>query len=350
MTIRLITLLFVFLTLSGCQQEPEKPFQRRILSFGTYVDVTLYGIEQSKADKAIKHIEKQLNIMHEQWHAWRKSSLTQLNDQLVSGLTFEADEAVLPLVLESQELYNKTNGLFNPAIGKLIELWGFYRDNPQDNKTIPPAEEIKKLLDSGPSMADIQITGSSVKGSNTDLQLDFGGYAKGYGVDQLVEQLKAQGINNALINAGGDLRAIGRPGNRAWKIAIQHPEKNQPVGWLELNDDESVFSSGNYRRNFSKSGKNYHHIIDPRTGYPSENAAAVTVIHSSGATADATATALMVAKTEEWLPVAKSVGLTHLLIIDKDGQMYSDKSFAQRLHLTDPDMNIHILGILGQKQ
>ncbi len=341
----LYLLLFLFV-LSGCLQQSEKPFQRRILSFGTYVDVTLYGISQDRADEAIGNIEKQLHIMHDQWHAWRKSSLTKLNQQLVSGQSFEADDNILPLVIDSKLLYSKTNGLFNPAIGKLIELWGFYRDNPQENKTIPSADKIQKLLDSNPNMSDIFINGNTLTGINPDLQLDFGGYAKGYGVDRLVEQLQNEGINNALINAGGDLRAIGSPGNRAWKIAIQHPDKDQPLGWLELTNDESVFSSGNYRRQFSQSGKSYHHIIDPKTGYPSKNATAVTVIHTNGAIADATATALMVAKADEWFSIAKNTGLKHLLIINKDGRLYCDKLLAQRLQLMDNKLMLEILGTL----
>ena len=338
--------LVLFATLISCQQKTEKSFQRRILSFGTQIDVTLYGIDQEKADKAIGEIEKQLDIMHIQWHAWRKGSLTKLNEQLISGIPFQADEAVLPLVIQSQQLYIKSGGLFNPAIGKLIELWGFYRDNPQNNQNIPPDEQIQNLLVSNPNMSDIVIKGNILTGTNKDLQIDFGGYAKGYGVDRLVEQLKSQGIQNALINAGGDLRAIGRPGDRAWKIAIQDPNNKQPLAWLELTDDESVFSSGDYRRNFVNQGKNYHHIIDPRTGYPSGNATAITVIHSNGAIADAAATALMVATADEWLKIAKKVGLKHLLVVDKDGQLYSDKLFTQRLHLTDQSQKISILGVL----
>jgi len=337
--------LVISLLLSSCQQQ-EKSFQRRVLSFGTQIDVTLYGIKQEKADVAIKQIEEQLDVMHIQWHAWRKGSLTKLNKQLKSGIPFQADEAVLPLVIESQQIYNKTKGLFNPAIGKLIELWGFYRDNPQDNISIPPAAKIKQLLDSNPNMSNILINGNSLRGTNPDIQLDWGGYAKGYGVDRLVEQLRKQGIHNALINAGGDLRAIGSHGNRAWTIAIQHPDNEQPLGWIELSDDESVFSSGDYRRKFTNEGKNYHHIIDPRTGYPSENARAITVIHDNGAVADATATAIMVAKPDEWLEIAKNIGLKHLLVIDKDGQLYSDQLFTQRLHLTDENMTITILGLL----
>jgi thiamine biosynthesis lipoprotein len=346
MSFRLIGLSALFLILAACQKPVEETYKRQLLSFGTQIDITLYGVERSKADLTIKQIEQQLDVMHNQWHAWRKSSITRLNDQLQIGKSFEAEPEVLPLVIESQSLFVKTKGLFNPAVGKLIELWGFYSDNPGENGSIPPLESIQKLVASKPSMLDIIIEGNVLKGTNRDIQLDFGGYAKGYGVDRLVEQLKSNNIHNALINAGGDIRAIGRPGNRAWKIAIQHPEKQQALGWIELEDDESVFSSGDYRRNFTQAGKSYHHIIDPRTGYPSQHAKAVTVVHGNGAVADASATALMVAEKNEWLEIAKNIGLKHLLVVDRDGQLYSDTLFAKRLHLTDENMSINTLGTL----
>ena len=346
MSFRLICLTVLFLIVTACQKPIEETYKRQLLSFGTQIDITLYGIERDKADQAIKQIEQQLDVMHNQWHAWRKSSVTKLNEQLQTGKSFAAEPEVLPLVIESQELFIKTKGLFNPAVGKLIELWGFYSDNPGESGSIPPLESIQKLITSNPSMLDIIIEGNILKGTNADLQIDFGGYAKGYGVDRLVEQFKKNNIHNVLINAGGDIRAIGRPGNRAWKIAIQHPTKQQALGWIELEGDESVFSSGDYRRNFTQAGKSYHHIIDPRTGFPSQHAKAVTVIHSNGAVADASATALMVAEKNEWLEIAKNIGLKHLLVVDRDGQFYSDTIFAKRLRLTDESMSINTLGTL----
>lgn len=348
MTWRLLAYLlfsYVLTVLTGCQQD-DAIYKRQILSFGTQIEVTLYGIDPVQADRAILQIEKELDVMHQQWHAWQKGTLTELNQKLISGIAFEADPAILPLIIESQQLYLKSKGLFNPAIGKLIELWGFYRDNPEDNTLIPNASEIKRLIVSNPNMSDILIHGNILTGTNPDLQIDLGGYAKGYGVDRLIEHLKKQGIDNALINAGGDLGAIGQPGTRAWKIAIQDPNNNQPLAWLELMNGESVFSSGNYQRNFKKGGRTYHHIIDPRSGYPSEQAKAVTVVHKIGAIADAAATALMVASANEWFEIAKSMGLKHFLIIGENGQLYADSKFAKRLHLIENTRNIEIIGTL----
>ena len=328
----------------GCQKSPTL-YQRTILSFGTQIDVTIYGVPQKQADEAILHIEKELDIMHAQWHAWQPSSITRLNEELQSGKSFVANAQILPLIKQSQQLYIQSQGLFNPAIGKLIELWGFYKDNPEENISIPSKQAIQQLLDSNPNMLNIIVVNDVLKGTNKDLQLDLGGYAKGYGVDKLVEQLRAQGINNALINAGGDIRGIGSPGDRAWKIAIQHPSTDQALGWLELNE-ESIFTSGNYLRRFIVDGKSYHHIIDPKTGYPSTKARAITVIHTSGAIADAAATALMVANSKQWLVIAKKMGLKHLLVVDDDGQLYSDQLFADRLQLNDNNMSIKSLGML----
>ena len=344
MVLKSIIIAILTIAISSCQK-PSTSFQRTILSFGTQIEVTIYGVSQQEADQAILRIEKNLDVMHTQWHAWQPSSITKLNEKLQSGAPFIADPEILPLIKQSQQLYTQSQGLFNPAVGKLIELWGFYKNNPEKNKRIPSKEAIQQLLDSNPNMLNIIVENDTLTGTNKDLQLDLGGYAKGFGVDKLVEQLRAQGINNALINAGGDIRGIGNAGDRSWKIAIQHPLTLQALGWLEL-EDECIFTSGDYLRRFIVNGKSYHHIINPKTGYPSTEAKAVTVIHASGAIADAAATALMVASPEQWLSIAKSMGLKHLLVVDNDGQLYSDQVFADRLHLNDKNMSINLLGRL----
>ena len=161
MSFRLIGLSVLFLIVTACQKPVEETYKRQLLSFGTQIDITLYGIEPDKADQAIKQIEQQLDVMHNQWHAWRKSSVTKLNEQLQTGKSFEAEPEVLPLVIESKDLFIKTKGLFNPAVGKLIELWGFYSDNPGENGSIPSLESIQRLVASNPSMSDIIIDGNT---------------------------------------------------------------------------------------------------------------------------------------------------------------------------------------------
>ncbi|MBT8448087.1 MAG: FAD:protein FMN transferase, partial [Gammaproteobacteria bacterium] len=183
---KLLLKLIILFVLSACAQESPPLHKAKVLSFGTYVDVTLYGVTEERARKAILQVEEQLNVMHDQWHAWRPSNITALNDKLRSGKQFTIDAGMLPLVTQSKKLYSASNGYFNPAIGELIELWGFYKDDPQSNKSIPEASVIEDYVTKLPTMDDVHIENDLVSGSNSRLKLDFGGYAKGYGVEQLI--------------------------------------------------------------------------------------------------------------------------------------------------------------------
>jgi thiamine biosynthesis lipoprotein len=329
----LLLIMSLLLVVTGCSPTEQQLYKTRILSFGTFVDVTLADIEPELAEAAIDDIETELDYMHAQWHAWRPSSITELNAQLQSGVSFKIKPELLPLIQQSRQLYNQSLGHFNPAIGKLIELWGFYSDDPQSSKQIPDPEAIQELVRSGPHMNDILIHGELVKGVNEDLQIDFGAYAKGFGVEQLIEQLKAQGIHNALISAGGDLKGIGTNHGKPWRIAIQDPFSKSPLGWLALESGETIFTSGSYERYFEYQGKHYHHIIDPNTGYPSEHAKAVTVIGHDAAISDAAATALMIAPQQEWAIIMQNMGINHLLVVASDGKLYADPALIERINL-----------------
>ena len=342
---RILCFGLLICSLFACSKPPET-FERRVLSFGTLIDVTLSGVSEQQADIALTQIESELNVMHDRWHAWRPSNLMQLNAQLQAGVPFTVDDDLLPLVEQSKRLSEASKGYFNPAIGKLVGLWGFHRDNPEQNTGIPDEDALQQLVISNPSMSDILIEGNQLTGKNKDIHLDFGGYAKGYGLEVLVELLRSQQIDNALINAGGDIKGIGSVGGRPWKIAIRHPIKSEPIAWLELQSGESIFTSGDYQRQFEYEGKRYHHIIDPSTGYPSTHARAVTVIHPDAATADAAATALMVAPKEDWLEVARSLKLHHFLIIDSSLNIYTDSALLKRLHPVDSTLSMVAIGTI----
>ena len=122
--------------------------------------------------------------------------------------------------------------------------------------------------------------------------LNFGAFAKGYAIDQSMKHLHAEGIQNVVINAGGDLSVSGSHGERPWRIGIRHPRKEQSLAWIDARDNESIFTSGDYERFYFYNNKRYHHILDPSTGYPAWGTASVTVIHDNAGEADAAATAI----------------------------------------------------------
>lgn len=325
-----LLLLAAVLAVGACSPVDEPLFQTRLLAFGTLVDLSIWGASPEQAERAAEALSRDLNYMNETWHAWRPSTLSALNGQLASGKTFRADPAVLPLVRQSRALAEASGELFDPAIGKLIALWGFHSDEPHGPP--PDPRSVAQLVAQHPTMRDIHIDGDTLRCDNPAVQLDFGGFAKGYGVDRMIEKLQAMGIRNAIVNAGGDLRAIGRHGERPWHIGIQHPRAGGVLASLETDGDDSVFTSGDYERYYVHEGRRFHHIIDPRTGFPAEGASSVTVIHDNGAEADAAATALLVAGPAQWYRVAKSMGIKYVMLVDAGGDVHMNPAMATRVH------------------
>ena len=249
------------------------------------------------------------------------------------GESFASGPAILPLLRRATELSRQSGGLFNPAIGQLIALWGFASDQPPHGPP-PDAKAIAALVQSQPRMEDIQIDGNKLRSRNSAVRLDFGAFAKGYAVDRAIELLQQAGVHNAIVNAGGDLRAIGRHGERPWRIGIRDPRGAGVLASVEVAGDESVFTSGDYERFFDWQGKRYDHIIDPRSGYPAEGLSSVTVFAHQADLADAAATALTVAGPDprHWLPVARAMGVTGVMLVAEDGRVQMTPGIRERIH------------------
>lgn len=330
----LTTLFLTVCIISGsvsCGREPGQEFQRTILKFGTLIDVTLYDVEPALAEKALDQIEANFNQYHADWTSWQESPLTRANEKLAAGETFQVHASIAPLISESQVLSQNSQGLFNPSINQLIRLWQFHRSDDPDIRP-PEPEAILDWLQASPSMSDLTLKGQQLHSRNSAAQLNFGAFAKGYAIDLCFDYLRSVGIHNAVINAGGDLSVRGRHGERPWKIGIRHPRTDGIIAWLEGHDQESIVTSGDYERYFDYQGQRYHHILDPRTGYPAKGSTSVTVIHSNAGTADAAATALFVAGPEQWQSIAKAMGIEYVMLIDDRGRIHMTAKMAQRIH------------------
>ena len=335
---RVFLFLILILTTTSCQQAPRE-YKQTLLIFGTLINVTLWDVEPARAEKAIADIRKDLEFMHEVWHPWQRGPLGRTNELLATTGWFSFNPSVMSLIYKGTELSEASEGLFNPAIGRLIKLWGYHSDTPPSGPP-PPFEDIATLLAENPQMSDIEVKGIRIRSRNPAVSLDFGAIAKGLALDRLMRHLKNSGIDNAIINAGGDLKVIGKHGQRPWRVGIRHPrppedDQGKVLAALDVNDGESVFTSGDYERYYDYQGRRYHHIIDPRTGYPADKTTSVTVIHPSATTADAAATALFVAGPEAWIRIAKKMGLKYVMLVDKAGQIYMSPAMAARLEFTD---------------
>jgi thiamine biosynthesis lipoprotein len=325
--------------LAGCRDE-SPVYNTRFLAFGTLMDLSIVGVERGQAERVSQLVEQDFAFMHRAWHAWEPGPMGRVNRLLAEGKRFAAPPSILPLLRKSKELSERSGNLFDPAVGHLVDLWGFHTDAPECRPP-PDSRDIDALVKANPRMRDIEIEGIMLRSGNPSVKLDFGAIGKGYGIDLAIAHLRELGIHNAIINAGGDLRAIGDRSGRPWRIAIRSPSGGV-FAILKVAGDESVFTSGDYERNFIYEGRTYHHIIDPRTGRPAEGTRSVTVVHSDATTADAAATALFVAGPELWHQIATALGIRFVLLIDADGDVHMNPAMAERVELLHKDAQIRI--------
>ncbi len=323
-------------TLAACDGGADDRVEHRetLYVFGTLVEFVIRDVPEARARAAVAAVERDFRLMHRDWHAWKPGELARLNTAIARGETFEASPHLLPLVRRSQELAARSDDLFNPAIGRLIALWGFHADEPPRGPP-PSAEEVAQLAAARPRMSDLVIDGAAVRSRNPAVQLDFGAVAKGAALDRAVARLRAMGIDNAVVNAGGDLNTMGDAGERPWRVGIRHPRHWGVIASLEVAGGEAVYTSGNYERYREHEGVRYAHIIDPRDGMPVHHIVSATVVAEEGTLADAAATALTVAGPDDWHRVARRMGVRYALLVDEDGVVYANPAMAERLSFAE---------------
>lgn len=298
--------------------------------FGTLLEIVIHGEEPAVAQTAVAGVGQQLQSYHDAWHGWRAGELTALNAAIARGedLTVSADLAAL--LEEAQQHSVASGGLFEPAIGRLIALWGFHSDTVPTGAP-PKTADIAPLVAARPRIADLRIDGRRVSSDNPAVQLDLGAFAKGVALERAADLLMRDGIGSAILNAGGDVLVLGRHGARDWRVAVRNPFGWGVVATLAVRSGEAVFTSGNYERFLEHDGARFSHILDPRTGRPVEGIVSATVLHSDAGLADAAATALSVAGPDGWKAVAEAMGIELALLIDNTGRLHVTPAMSARL-------------------
>lgn len=317
------------LVVLGTQQATSPPRRARWFLFGTLVDVELIEPAGHDATPVLALLAERLQRLHVDWHAWKPGRLGDLNRALVGGLSYVAEPSLLALVRDAQSLSQRCGGLFNPAIGGLIGLWGFHRDEMLAG-SIPSRDAIERLLEADVTPDALTFNGDTVRSQNPAVQLDLGAYAKGYALDLAQTLLHDHGFADAVVNAGGDLVASGRGPGRPWHIGIRHPSGRGTLALIETAGREAVVTSGNYERYRVLDGRRYAHILDPRTGWPAEAVASATVVCADAALADAASTAISVAG-EQWPDVAVAFGIDQAMVVTADGRVQFTRAMYERV-------------------
>lgn len=327
MRLRYVPVLLLLL-LAGCSRPAL--YESKVYVFGTLADISVWGADEKTARAAVDAVAADFQRMHHEWHAWEPGPLVELNAAIAAGQSAPVPSSIVPLIERSQEIYLRSEGLFNAAIGRLLNLWGF--QSSERPKGPPPSHEaIAALLAKNPTMTDLELKDGVLRSTNPTVQLDFGGIAKGYAVELALARLHSFGIDNAIVNAGGGLGVIGRHGDRPWRVGVRHPQGQGVLASLEVRDGEHVHTSGNYERFREHEGLRYAHILDPRTGWPVDSITSCTVISRDGTLADAAATALVIAGRDDWHRLAVKMGIKYVMLVGEDGTVYMNPAMAARV-------------------
>lgn len=323
---RLIRVILLFtlplLTLAGCDKAPAL-HKFSGAAQGTTYSLTYWStaaVEQPQFEAAIAG---ELQRLDKLMSNYRDDSVIEQFNQSQSTAPIEVGAEIVRLVNIAKTISAATAGCYDPTIKPLFSLWGFRGDR----LSIPAAAQLAELAPQlGISKVDV-VNSSALQKQQPKLSIDLSSIAQGYSVQRLTEVAEQFGIDNYLIEIGGELQTRGRkPDGSHWRVAIERPlpgaQQLQKIVQVKQTAPLAVMTSGTYRHYYDNEGKRYSHIIDARSMAPvTHNTVSVTVLHDDLTEADAWSTALLCLGSEQGQAVAEQHGLAALFIVQIDGQL-----------------------------
>jgi thiamine biosynthesis lipoprotein len=306
---------------------------------GSRCTIQAFHRDQAQFDRAAQAAMVEIDRLDAMLSTWVPSSdVSRINAAAGNGEWITVSPETLQVLGKSLWIARESRGAFDITVGAFKGLWKFDEDN--DGSLPERADVLARLklvdyrgllLDAAQSRARLTRVGQSIT---------LGGIAKGLIVDHAVAQLRAAGLSDFVMQAGGDLFAAGKHGDREWKVGIQDPRaatrdgRSVDTSFALLSLSESAFNtSGDYERFILKEGKRYHHILDPRTGYPVTHTRSVTVLAPTSFLADTLDTAVFVMGWEQGMKLIESLPGVEAVIVDARNQLHVSRGLSSKLRL-----------------
>ncbi len=317
---QILLCLTLIVILSGCK--PPEISELDYFYFDTSINIKIYD----KVDEAtLEQIDTQTNeLLTRLENTYSPSIEDSIVNQVNAHQITEVDDEFIEILNYSLEACNVSDGIYDPTSGSLIDLWSINNDNylPRDSEVID-------------ALANVGCENVTIDGNQITMPygyaLDFGSSVKGYAGDQIEQILKENGIENGLINLGGNIQAVGNKYGKPFTIALMTPEvdnqANENVATLQL-EDSAMVTSGINQRFFISDGEVYHHIINANEGYPeNNNLASVSIITDEGVRADILSTMVFLMGLEEGMEYVNSVDDVEAIFITRDKKIYQTQNF-----------------------
>jgi len=327
-TILLILSISIIITFAGCGNK-RSSVSRTLL--GTVVTITIIDDPDKTAadfDAAFGEIEK----VQKSLNPYNPDSEISMINKTAPFSPRKVPDDVFSLISDSLKVSEISSGAFDITFASTGKLWDF-SSHSEENFTPPDDKTIKKLL---PLISYKNVVldtkARTVKFLKSGTKIGLGGIAKGYATGRAVSALKARNVRNAIVSSAGDIQALGDNNGVKWKLGIQDPRGNSVIASIDMNDGESVSTSGDYERFRIVNGKRYHHIIDPATGYPSDSGLiSASVFSNNPVLSDAYSTALFVSGLEKSRQILDKMNNLSAVLVTSDMKVYVSERLKGRI-------------------
>lgn len=319
------------LWLGGCSRGPVLTrYDAQFLQlFDTITTMVGYAKDKAVFTSYAQELHDQLEQYHKLYDIYNTydgiNNIKTINDN--AGIKpVVVDQRIIDLLDFSKEMYQKTGGSFDVAMGSVLSIWHDYRtrgiDNPKEAQ-LPPMEDLKKAAEHMDfDNVIIDRKASTVYLADPKMSLDVGAVAKGYATEMVCRKLEADGLDHALVSVGGNVRAIGtKDDGSKWKVGIQNPDVSSEKKYLHTVDLEemSLVTSGSYQRYYTVDGVRYHHIVKPDTLMPWNEYDSVSILCADSGLADALSTALFNMKQQDGQALVESLDGVEAMWLYPDG-------------------------------
>jgi thiamine biosynthesis lipoprotein len=289
---------------------------------GTVVSMTVEGPRRELLEQGVNDAYREMSRLSDMMNHYNPESVVSQINRQAGALPVTVPRELMEVLVMARKVSERSEGAFDITVGSL-KLWRFDPENPG----MPSPYKIRQAL---PLVnfrhVILNDKNRTVMLKQHGMRMDLGGIAKLYVLNAGMEMLKRRGITRAMINGGGDVVVMGSHQGRPWRIGIRHPRRGDALlGTVELTRGW-VVTSGDYERYFFRDGKRYHHILDPRTGYPTEGPQQVTLVANDFEQVNGYTLAIMV-RGKEWgrTLIAQEPGV-YGVIVDREGQLWSSPS------------------------
>ena len=336
---RLLSIVLAALMLSSCHgTDGQKKSTRSVFAMDTYMTLTAYG---DNAEAVLDDAVDKIYDLESKWSVTDTGSeIYKANNS--GGRSVAVSTETSELVSYAVEMNDLTLGALDISLYPVLREWGF----TSSEYKVPDDEKIKELL-KNVGAKKINVSDSQLTVPD-NMMIDLGSVAKGYTADLLEEELEKQGVTSALLDLGGNVQTLGKkPDGSLWKIGIRDPYSDGVIGTLEI-AGKSVVTSGGYERCFTENGKNYHHILDPKTGCPAESGlVSVTVIGDEGRLCDALSTSLFVLGADDAYEIWKREHTFDYILLTDNNELLITEGIEDSFTL-NKDLKVTVVRCVNQ--